>query len=681
MSKEEILEKKEKKEEIEQKVSKNEKANTPINKETDKKVNKELKKEVDKKEDKAVNKKIDQEVNKEINKGVNTEENKEQKKQNIKHQKNNKDKKEKKSKKKVVVLTIIIILLLIILVPFGIIFVMNNFNENIVDGIKVQNINVSKMSVEEAKNVLNEYMQKKVNKNIVLVSKEYEMNTTIEQAGITFNIDKAIEDAYNMGRDGNIISNNLNILQTMLNGENINLDISIDEKKFSNLVQEINGSLQNEIQQPNYYINGSELIVTSGKEGNAVNEEELKNIICNVLNSQDENNDNSEEKVEIPIRITKQDEINLDNIYNEIHKEAQDAYVTKDPFEVHPHVDGVDFSISLDEAKNLLQEEKEEYKIPLKITKPSVTTDSLGDEAFPNMLATYSTQFSTADTNRSTNILISVNKINGVVLMPGEEFSYNKILGPRTPQAGYKLGAAYIGGKVVSDYGGGVCQTSSTLYNSVLLSNLEVTSRTSHYFAAAYVPIGRDATVYWPSLDFKFKNNRNYPIRIKASAINGTVQVDIFGVKEDSDYEVELDSYVTGYVPFKTEYKDDNTLTEGKEVVEQAGSNGTKSETYKILKKDGEVISKTLVSRDTYSGKNKIVRRGTKKVVQETKQENTSSNNSSEAQKNSQSQSNTQTNNNEQNKQQNAENNNTNNNSNNNTNNNTNNSTVKKNET
>ena len=488
MSKEEILEEKEKKEEIEHKVSKNEDVNN------------------------------EEKIQKEDN------------------EKNNKNDKEKKGKRKVVIFSITIILMLV-LIGFPIIFfVTNNYNEKIVEGIKVENINVSKISKEEAKKLLDEDIQKEINRNIILISNEYEVNTTPEQAGITFDVDKAIEDAYNVGRDENIIKNNINILKTMLNGKNISLDISIDEKKFNNFVQEINGNLQNEIQQPNYYVNGNELIITSGKEGNAVNEDELKMIICNILNSEDEN---SEEKREIPIRITKQDKINIDRIYSEIHKEAQDAYVTKDPFEVHPHVDGVDFGISIEEAKVLLQEEKEEYKIPLKITKPSVTTDSLGDEAFPNRLATYSTKYSTAEVNRSTNIQISVNKINGVVIMPGEEFSYNKILGPRTPQAGYKLGAAYIGGKVVSDYGGGVCQTSSTLYNSVLLSNLEVTSRTSHYFAAAYVPVGRDATVYWPSLDFKFKNNRNYPIRIKAFTNNGTITVEIFGVKEESDYEVE----------------------------------------------------------------------------------------------------------------------------------------------
>jgi len=450
-------------------------------------------------------------------------------------------KKERKSKSKVVILIIVFIIVLSILSIPIIFCTINYYNKNIFEGIKINKIDVSKMSIEEAKNILNENVKEKINKNIVLTGKEYEKNTTPEQAGITFDIDKAIEDAYNVGRNENFVFNNFKVLQTMLNGEDIDLDITIDENKFKILVQEINGSLENEIQQPSYYINGSEIIINSGKEGNATNESELKKIISNILKSEN----NNEEKVSIPIQITKQDKIDLDKIYNEIHKEAQDAYVTKNPFQVHPHIDGVDFEISLEEARKLLQEEKEEYKIALKITKPSVTTDSLGDEAFPNRLATYSTKYSTAEVNRSTNIQISVDKINGVVIMPGEEFSYNKILGPRTPQAGYKLGAAYIGGKVVSDYGGGVCQTSSTLYNSVLLSNLEVTSRSSHYFQAAYVPIGRDATVYWPSLDFKFKNNRNYPIRIKAFTNNGTITVEIFGVKEESDYEVELESYVT----------------------------------------------------------------------------------------------------------------------------------------
>lgn len=513
---------------------------------------------------------------------------------------------------------ILICIFAIIFIVFLWISVKNNLNKNIINGIKVDNVDLSNMSLEDGINKLNNYINTRLNNNIKFNYEEYNVEVNPLDIGITYNVEEAINEAYNVGRNENIFFNNFNVIKTNIKGKKIDLKTIVNEEKFNSFIKEINGNLSNGVQQPSYYIEKNDLIITAGKEGISVNEEEFKKIILEKINSEV----NNEEKVVIPVKIIKPNDIDIDNIYKEVHKEAQNAYITKDPFEIHPHVDGVEFAISIDEVKTMLQEKQEKYTIPLKITKPKVTTDSLGDEAFPNRLATYSTKYSTADVNRTTNIKISVNKINGVVLLPGEEFSYNKVLGPRTPQAGYKLGAAYIGGKVVSDYGGGVCQTSSTLYNAVLLSNLEITSRTSHYFAAAYVPVSRDATVYWPSLDFKFKNNRNYPIKIKASTSNGVINVEIFGITEESDYEVELQSYVTSYIPYNTEYKDDNTLPEGKEVVEQAGTNGIRSEAYKILKKDGKVISKTLLSRDTYSTKARIIRRGTKKTEQKQQSKN-----------------------------------------------------------
>lgn len=513
---------------------------------------------------------------------------------------------------------ILICIFAIIFIVFLWISVKNNLNKNIINGIKVDNVDLSNMSLEDGRNKLNNYINTRLNNNIKFNYEEYNVEVNPLDIGITYNVEEAINEAYNVGRNENIFFNNFNVIKTNIKGKKIDLKTIVNEEKFNSFIKEINGNLSNGVQQPSYYIEKNDLILTAGKEGISVNEEKFKKIILEKINSEV----NNEEKVVIPVKIIKPNDIDIDNIYKEVHKEAQNAYITKDPFEIHPHVDGVEFAISIDEVKTMLQEKQEKYTIPLKITKPKVTTDSLGDEAFPNRLATYSTKYSTADVNRKTNIKISVNKINGVVLLPGEEFSYNKVLGPRTPQAGYKLGAAYIGGKVVSDYGGGVCQTSSTLYNAVLLSNLEITSRTSHYFAAAYVPVSRDATVYWPSLDFKFKNNRNYPIKIKASTSNGVINVEIFGITEESDYEVELQSYVTSYIPYNTEYKDDNTLPEGKEVVEQAGTNGIRSEAYKILKKDGKVISKTLLSRDTYSTKARIIRRGTKKTEQKQQSKN-----------------------------------------------------------
>lgn len=233
---------------------------------------------------------------------------------------------------------------------------------------------------------------------------------------------------------------------------------------------------------------------------------------------------------------------------------------------------------------------------------------------FPDTLATYSTTYNISNYNRANNIVISANKINNIILMPGEEFSYNQILGERTEKAGYKPAPAYVEGNLVNEYGGGICQTSSTLYNAALLSNLEITSRTSHCYPAPYVPISRDATVSWGTIDFKFKNNRENPIKIKSTADNGMIKIEIIGIKQDYDYEVEIQSYIASIIELETQYKDDPNLEEGKEKVTQNGSNGCVGVAYKILKKNGNVVSKILLSQDTYSSKPKIINRGTKKV-------------------------------------------------------------------
>ena len=197
--------------------------------------------------------------------------------------------------------------------------------------------------------------------------------------------------------------------------------------------------------------------------------------------------------------------------------------------------------------------------------------------------------------------------------MPGETFSYNKTVGSRTIEAGWKEGTAYISGKVVPSVGGGVCQVSSTLYNTALLANLDITERTNHTFTVDYVAASRDATVYYGSLDFCFKNSRSYPIKIVASAKNGVCKISIMGIREEIEYEVIIQSKITSYIGNTTVYKEDPTLPIGKEKVEQIGFAGCRSEGYKILKRNGKIVSQTLLSKDTYSPQEKIVRRGTKR--------------------------------------------------------------------
>ena len=433
-------------------------------------------------------------------------------------------------------------------------------------------------------------------------------------------METAINTAYNVGREGNIIANNYNILYTILFGRDIDCNLNYNEEELEEKINDISSKLPGAVVESSYYIEGENLIIVKGTEGLSIKKDELKNTIINEI--RDINNKYS--LIEIPTETVKPENIDLEKIRNEIYKEPQDAYISTNKetgkTEVHTHVDGVDFAISMEEAEAIIAEDKEEYTIPLKITVPEKTLEDLGEEAFPDKIATYTTRYDPTNKNRSNNIAISTQKINGTIIMPGETFSYNQTVGERTIAAGYKEAGAYAGGRVVQDVGGGICQTSSTLYNAALLANLEIVERRNHQFLTSYVDEGRDATVAWGSIDFKFKNTRSYPIKIVATAKNGVCTMSIYGIKEDTEYEVIIQSNVLSYISYTTKYEDDASLAEGKEVVEQSGYTGCTSEAYRILKQNGEVVSKTLLSKDTYDRMTRIIRRGTKKEEKEEKE-------------------------------------------------------------
>jgi vancomycin resistance protein YoaR len=159
-----------------------------------------------------------------------------------------------------------------------------------------------------------------------------------------------------------------------------------------------------------------------------------------------------------------------------------------------------------------------------------------------------------SDADRNTNLRLACEAINGLVLFPGEIFSYNEALGERTAERGYKPGPSIENGKMSTTIGGGICQVSSALYYCTLIADLEILERESHRFAVNYVPLGMDAAVSWGYLDFRFKNNTNYPIRIEATADGGTVNVSLVGTDE-KDYYVEMEYEVKATYGYDTLYE------------------------------------------------------------------------------------------------------------------------------
>ena len=480
-------------------------------------------------------------------------------------------------------------------------------SDKIITGIYIKGAEVAGLTKKQAiEKVTNEFNNVLPN-NLTVVHGEYETQLNLDDLGANLNIEEAVNRAYNIGRDSNIFKNMGTIIKNLVAVSDLELNVTVNTEQCTSILNDISTKLPDTVVQSSYYVEGNKLIITRGKSGNVVDVtpsiENIKNKIQDLTYASS--------KIELVTVAKDPDAIDIDKIHNEIYKEPVNAYYTTNPYVVYPHENGVDFNISVDEAKAMLNEVKDEYEIPLKYTAPSVTTNMIGTEAFPDLLAKFSTNYNARDTDRTTNLRLAAEKINGTVLMPGETFSYNTVVGERTIAAGYKEAAMYQNGEVVDGLGGGICQISTTLYNAVLYSNLEIVERRNHQFVPSYAKAGRDATVVYGMTDFKFKNTRKYPVRIVATAKDGIATVSIYGIKEDAEYEFKFTTKTVATIPYTTEYVDDSTLPTGTEKVIQKGTNGLKTETYITKTLNGKTVSTTLLSKDTYSAMTRIVKRGT----------------------------------------------------------------------
>lgn len=519
---------------------------------------------------------------------------------------NQQEKNHKKSKAPIFIIFFLILTVIVIGIFSTIFALKNSKSDKIINGVYIENINISNLTKEEAKEKIMNICSNHISKDIKLLYGESETTINLSSFEVSYNISQIIDQAYEEGRTGNIFEQNYAILKTKKDNVKLKIDSKINEEAIISAIENIIANSEEYVVQPSYYVEKGKLIITRGNEGITVSKDEFLTKIYSALN-------NIEEEItdmQIPTKSVEPDPINIDQIHTEIYKEVKDAYYTQNPFTIHPEVEGVDFDV--EEAKEAIKEVKDEYEITLKITKPSVTTKDIGTEAFPDLLSSFSTKYDASNKDRTTNLQIAVNKINGTVLLPGEEFSYNNTLGERTVAAGYKEAKVFSNGQVVDGIGGGICQISSTLYDAVIFANLKITKRRNHQFVTSYVGAGRDATVVWGAQDFKFVNSRKYPIRISASIKSGVAEVLIYGVKEETEYEISIETKQISTIPYTTKYVNDSSLESGKEKVKQSGANGRVVEAYKVMKLNGKVVSRTLLSKDTYIAKQQIIARGTK---------------------------------------------------------------------
>ena len=311
--------------------------------------------------------------------------------------------------------------------------------------------------------------------------------------------------------------------------------------------------------------------------------------------------------------VTEPEKPDLDGLYTQYYIAPVDAVLNEADYSITHEVLGYGFDLDALKALVAAAGEGETVTLEFAYVPASLTWEAIDATLFKDVLGTVSTNH-TNNANRNNNLKLACKALNGKIIRPGETFSYNETLGERTRDKGYKPAGAYIGGKTVDTVGGGICQVSSTLYYACLKADLEIVERYAHGYTVSYMPYGMDATVSWGTLDYKFKNNTDYPIRIEAWVSDGQVHVKLMGT-DTKDYYVKM-TYETvdgpheGKVVYE-DYKPDNKegYVDG-EVIQTAYTGRTvKSYRVKYSKATDEQISSTYEATSRYKSRDKIIAR------------------------------------------------------------------------
>ena len=376
-----------------------------------------------------------------------------------------------------------------------------------------------------------------------------------------------------------------------------------DETVFRQKLSELAQTFSRPAQDTSYEVGQDSLTVTRELDGLAVTEADLEQPIREALSSE------ADGAVYVDAAILPAQALSAQDIHDAVAGSMKNAGYDAATDSITPEQAGAEFDVA--EAQALLDAASpgETVEIPADIQQPHVTAAELKDVLFRDVLGQCRTHVS-GTSARINNVKLSAAACNGVVLNTGDVFSYNATTGQRTTAKGYQAAPAYVGGETVDEVGGGVCQTSSTIYYACLRANLEITERYAHRYVPAYIDWGMDATVSWGGPDYKFTNNTDYPIKVVATYSGGYLTVKILGTNVDGTY-VKMTNEVLSKTDWETVYKDDETLPAGTEKVTTTPYTGYKVKSYRnVYSADGKLISSTYEATSDYKVRNKVISRG-----------------------------------------------------------------------
>lgn len=438
--------------------------------------------------------------------------------------------------KKILITLALILMLIFISVMY---FTEEYTNPYMHKGVKIEDIDVSNLSKEDAlkevKSVTDEMIKNKV---VNFTYEDISVPVPLRDFGYKLNLEDAINKAYSYGRSDNLFYNYLDIIKGYIFKKNFVAKADIDDAKREEVIL---------------------------------------------------------------------------NIGSKIFKKPVDAHpIIKDDGSVTIKESEIGRYMDINEAKDLINLDilhEDKIELPVYKTEPKIYSNYY--DGIDKKLGDFETDYSSSIKNRKENIRLAASKFNNMKLNPGDEISFNDVVGEISEKTGFKSATVIVGGEYESGIGGGICQVSTTLYNSLILSDLEITERHNHSRPIHYVDLGTDAAVARGYKDLKFKNNTNNPILILSEANGEKLNFKVLGNGSDRDYEVKIIPQLLGTVSPGVDTIYSDALPEGESTVKESGARGYSYKTYKEIIKNGEVVDKKEISKSYYLPKDKVVVVGT----------------------------------------------------------------------
>ena len=488
-------------------------------------------------------------------------------------------------------------------------------SDRILPNVSVAGLDVSGMTAAEAETALSGAMAEHGSQIIGAVSYEDQLwSITAEEMGYGWRF--AAESAGAVGRE-NFLTGGAVYLGQLLGRDHQISAPRWDCTVLDDLVDLVEAETGGSVTEAAYQLDGEALVMTKGKTGQAIDRSQVQDSLWSAVEgAMEQKFSGMEGVVEVKNPLIPQEtppqEPDFQAIHDAVAVEPQNAQYTRETGAVADHVVGVDFDVEALKAAYEKAGEGETFSIPVTLTQPEETKQSLEAKLFRDLLGEGTTNVS-GSSARKHNVKLSVQACNGVILMPGEVFSYNNTTGSRSASKGYLAAPVYSGDASVDEVGGGICQTSSTIYYAVLHTNLKIVERRAHRFNTGYVPEGMDATVYYGQTDFRFENSTDYPIKIVTSSYDQggkrKLNVKIYGTNVDG-VRAEPKSTVYETVSPTTQYKADESITQGTTKVDskQNPYTGKSAQTYRyIYDRDGNLLEKQDMGKSVYKMRPKTI--------------------------------------------------------------------------